>query len=120
MQRVIGIVVVVALLTAWKMSQRSDASNDIKKEMKTELLAELPSYDKHSEYIDNLLDEAHDMAFSASYDSGSRRRSASFDVEKYTRTVLENMSRRAKRDGDNVIASEFDAILIGLGSAGGG
>jgi len=114
MQRVIGVVVVIALLTAWKMSQRSDASDDVKTEMRTELLAKLPSYEKHGEYMDQLLDDAHDSAFSASYDTGSRRRPASMDFDKYTRMVLESMSRQAKRDGDQVIAAEFDLILANL------
>ena len=67
----------------------------------------MPGYDENQSYINSIFEPCFETAFQASYDMGSRRRSAKFDQDKYITTLFDNLMVRSKQDGKEELARRF-------------
>ena len=109
----IGVVVVVALL-AFKFMNAGDASADVKEEMR-EIVKLLPCYEDNAEYLDQQFELRHQFAFDKAYDLGGRRRSASFDADKYLEELFGAMIKdardRAKHELVKCLQEEREVLL---------
>ena len=91
MRRVGWIVLIIVVFVGFKLWNWRSDSADVLADMK-EVIARLDVDEADAEYLDELLEREHSVAFEAAYDTGSRRRGASFDEEKYLAGVLERMA----------------------------
>jgi hypothetical protein len=106
--------VVIGGVLYYRMGNRSDTSEEVKKEIMA-FLPKVKDYAKHKTKLNQWADDAHRQAFNEAYDMGGRRRSATFDEDKYVSTFFEVLCKRAQtaglRDLENnlrTLAVEYD------------
>ena len=105
----IGIVVVIAVVAGYKNYNKSARSSEVRQSMETWIVA-APGYHENKDVFDELLKEAHKVAFKEAYDVGSRRRSATFDVDKYARVLFSTMQSKAEARGYSEIAKSLAVV----------
>ena len=113
LNRFIGIIIVVAIIVGFKFYNKSKAGDDIRSQT-IEIVQAMPGYDENQSYIDSILEPCFETAFEASYDMGSRRRSAKFDQNKYITTLFDNLRVRSEQDGKEELARRFKVYKMVL------
>lgn len=113
LSRFIGIIIVVAIIVGFKFYNKSKAGDDIRSQT-IEIVQVMPGYDENKLYIDSIFEPCFETAFQASFDMGSRRRSAKFDQDKYITTLFDNLMVRSKQDGKEELARRFKVYKMVL------
>lgn len=91
-----GAVVVVGVLIWVDLGRRAKNSDSIQTEI-LEVLTTMECYSQHEEFLRAHTDAAHERAFSASYSSGSRRRSARLNEARYVDFFFTDLIAAAKQ-----------------------
>ena len=117
--RFIGIIIVVVIIVGFKFYKKDKASDNIRSQT-IEIVQAMPGYDENQSYINSIFESCFETAFQASYDMGSRRRSAKFDQDTYITTLFDNLMVRSKQDGKEELARRFKVykmVLIRMNSS---
>ena len=113
LNRFIGIIIVVVIIVGFKFYKKDEASDNIRSQT-IEIVQVMPGYDENKLYIDSIFEPCFETAFQASYEMGSRRRSAKFDQDKYITTLFDNLMVRSKQDGKEELARRFKVYKMVL------
>lgn len=113
LNRFIGIIIVVVIIVGFKFYKKDEASDNIRSQT-IEIVQAMPGYDENQSYINSIFEPCFETAFQASYDMGSRRRSAKFDQDKYITTLFDNLMVRSKQDGKEELARRFKVYKMVL------
>jgi len=108
--------IAVPIVMAVVSYNKNKASDEVKSQTH-ELIQKMPSYEKEKQYIDRIFEASYESAFEEAYDTGGRRKSATFDEKKYISTVFDNMASMAKNDSKEKLASELQVIKLLLNSS---
>jgi hypothetical protein len=109
MKRVIPAVVIIAAMLGYQFYNKGQKSAEAREAIQT-WVVNAPGYATDTLYYESLLALAHEAAFGKSYDMGSRRRSASLDVNDYVFNVFKTMVERAKEDNRPEVAAELHEL----------
>ena len=109
MRKVGWIVLIFVVFVGFKLWNWRSDSADVLADMK-EVIARLDVNEADAEYLEGLLEREHTIAFEAAYDTGSRRRGATFDEDKYLVQVLDAMIKQCDRDRETEIAAKLRAL----------
>ena len=113
LNRFIGIIIVVVIIVGFKFYKKDEASDNIRSQT-IEIVQAMPGYDENQSYINSIFEPCFETAFQASYEMGSRRRSAKFDQDKYITTLFDNLMVRSKQDGKEELARRFKVYKMVL------
>ena len=97
MKRLFGFIVALGLVFGYQYYNKNSASSEMHEAL-AKVIQTIPEYESEKTYLDACFDEAHLVAFDASYSSGSRRKSASFDYPKYLSILFAKMISKAETD----------------------
>ncbi len=106
MRKAAGIVVVIILLTGWRLHNRGSDDKQVLADMKA-LITELELSSEDTAYLNGIVDREHRLAFDGAYDMGSRRRGATFDEDKYVDAVFQAMIARCDKDKKKDLAGKL-------------
>lgn len=107
LSRIIPIALIIAAVVGWKMYNKNQASDAVRKEAVL-LVQAFPSYEENKGYFDSAFDELHDQAFDQAYKIGGRHTSSSFDEKNYLAFLVGLYHRKATNDGKADIAEALE------------
>ncbi|MGB0715143.1 MAG: hypothetical protein ACPGXK_04650 [Phycisphaerae bacterium] len=108
-RKVVGFVVVLVVVVGLRLMQHSGDSSEVREQFR-EFVAELPSYETRSEYLDQILDMSHEVAFTEAYSAGTRRRGAEIDGHKYLEVLMREMIDHCQSDEEHDLIPEIQSL----------
>ena len=113
-----GLPALIVVVVVWsKASNRSDASEAVRAEI-MELMEQLDVRDADRKFIDTWSKVVHIHAFEQAYELGGRRRSASFDRDKYVDAFFSRMLRLAEEWKRNQLVEALRELSAREGLSG--
>ena len=115
----IAILVGLVVLILVKMSNRSDAGEEVLAQAK-DMVATIPCYSKdpkNAEYVDWLVTDAHDHCFNDSYQFNYSRRGRSkdtIDIDRYLHDLFSRMIDQAQTDHATEVADDLGKLRASL------
>lgn len=105
-----GALVVLAVILGLKFFNKSASGDEVLRKAHT-IIQRCDAYDAHPEYLDGLVDWAHDDAFEASYEMRfGRRRASRFDEGLYFSELFSRIVARCREDKLDAIADSVAKV----------
>lgn len=108
-KKILGFLAVVGILLGLRLYQGTEDSKQVREEFRA-FIAELPSYEERSEYLDQILDASHEAAFYDAYSAGSKYKAAEIDAHKYKDRLIDEMIGRCKEDREHDLILEIQTL----------
>lgn len=89
-----GTIVLIVIITTWRLHNRSADSEEVKAEA-IKVLSLMEGFEENKELLLKMADRAHTIAFDQSYEMGRRFRRSQFDDDKYVDAFFRAMIREA-------------------------
>jgi hypothetical protein len=103
------VVVVAGAVIGWQVYQKGKVDSEARQSLHG-WVEHAEGYAANQAYFESLFEEAHPKAFKASYSSGGRRRSSSFDPDKYADLLFAGMKEAADRDGKEQVSQAIQEV----------
>ena len=121
LKKVAGFAILIAAVFSYRQWKRTDASDEVRAAVHS-WVVESEGYGSDPDYFDELLAEAHEAAFAASFHMGGRRTRTRFDSDEYIDAVFTGMRQMAQAEGRHGVAASIQrthTLYLAAPAAGG-